>query len=162
MGVEIRPAVPADATGIRRVARETWHATYDEIIGSEAVDTVVDEWYAIEGLEASMDRADGRFLVGVTGGDVVGFAQGVLDDPADLPRIYVAPDRWGEGLGSALLDRIEGWLRAEGADRLRLSVAADNEIGNAFYEKRGYEIAEQRAIEVAGLEIEEYVREREL
>lgn len=174
---EVRPATPDDAPAIRQVARETWHAAYDDVIGPDAVDSVVDEWYGVAGLRESIQREDGLFLVADRSaeneldgevepdGEVVGFAQGVLadeDEPAWLPRIYVHPDRWGEGVGSELLGRVEAWLRDAAAERLRLAVMADNEVGNAFYEKHGYEVVEERDEEVLGAAFEEYVREKEL
>ena len=170
----IREATTEDAESVRQVARESWHAAYDEILGVEAVERIVEEWYAVDGLTESILRDDGRFLVAETdeddptdreSGKVVGFAQAVLGDdgdPAWLPRIYVRPDRWGSGLGTRLLDRVESWLREEGAERLRLAVIADNEVGNAFYERHGYVVVGERDEEVFGVAFEEYVRERRL
>ena len=178
----IRPATPEDAPEIQRVARSSWHAAHDDIIGADAVDTVIDEWYDTEDLAASVARDDATFLVACAddgpddtddADEILGFAQGVLGDegePAWLARIYLAPDHWGEGLGSELLGRVESWLREkeekekekEAAERLRLAVMADNEVGNAFYEKHGYEVVAERDEEVFGAAFEEYVREKEL
>ena len=168
--VTIRGATAEDAAAIRRVARESWHATYDDILGAEAVESVVDDWYDPDGLEESIVRDDGRFLVAEaesgSEAEVVGFAQAVLgdedDDAAQLPRIYVHPDRWGDGVGSELLDRIESWLADRGAERLRLIVLADNEVGNAFYEKCGYRTVGSRESEFEGETVTDYVREKEL
>ena len=158
-------ATADDAEAIRRVARKSWHAAYDDISGADAVESVVSEWYEIEGLTESIEREDGRFLVAETGdGELVGFAQAVLGDEeaAHLPRIYVRPDCWGEGVGSALLESVESWLRDCGVERLRLIVLADNEAGNAFYEKSGYRTIASRESEFEGETVAEYVREKEL
>ncbi|WP_115865519.1 GNAT family N-acetyltransferase [Halorussus litoreus] len=175
MDATIRDATPEDASAVRRVARKSWHAAYDDILGVETVDSVVDDWYDAEGLARSVRRDDGRFLVAESSPDagIVGFAQAVLGDgganaatdgstAAELPRIYVHPDRWAEGVGSALLDRIESWCREEGAGRLRLLVLADNEVGNAFYEARGYRTVGSRESEFEGQTVTDYVREKEL
>lgn len=164
--VDIRPAEPDDAEDVQRVARESWHAAYDAILGAETVESVVDEWYGIDALAESISRDDSRFLVAVTDAGTVGFAQAVLgdneDDAAHLPRIYVHPDHWSEGVGSALVEDIESWVRERGAERLRLVVLADNEVGNAFYEKRGYRTVAARESEFEDETYEEYVREGEL
>ena len=183
MDATIREATTDDAEDIRQVARESWHAAYDDIVGAERVESVVDSWYDRDGLEQSVAREDGRFLVAETSskddseassedgtassedGEVVGFAQAVLgdeDEAAELPRIYVHPEHWGEGVGSELLDRIETWLRERGAERLRLVVLADNEVGNAFYEKCGYRTVGSRESEFEGETYADYVREKEL
>ncbi|WP_435180348.1 GNAT family N-acetyltransferase [Halorussus sp. AFM4] len=166
---DVRPAAADDATAVRRVARESWHAAYDDLLGAETVDAVVDEWYDPQHLARSIEREDGVFPVAEGGeppdSEVVGFAQGVLgdgDDPAELPRIYVRPDRWGEGAGSALLSRVEAWLTDRGAERLRLVVLADNEVGNRFYETHRYDVVDERESELAGRTVSEYVREKQL
>lgn len=164
--VSIQPATEADAPEIQQVARASWHAAHDDVVGADVVDRVIDEWYDPEDLAESTTRGDGRFLVARADGDVVGFAQAVLrdddDEPAWLARIYVVPDRWGDGVGTRLLDGIESWLREAGADRLRLVVMTDNEVGNAFYDARGYEVVEEREAELFGASFAEYVRERSL
>ncbi|WP_135826900.1 GNAT family N-acetyltransferase [Halorussus ruber] len=164
----IRPAETGDVADVRRVARESWHAAYDDLLGPEPVESVVDEWYDLNQLRRSVERDDGVFLVAESeeenGSTVVGFAQGVLaeDEAAELPRIYVHPDYWGEGAGSAMLERVESWLTDRGAERLRLIVLADNEVGNAFYESNGYRTVGSRESEFAGETYAEYVREKEL
>ncbi|WP_135829294.1 GNAT family N-acetyltransferase [Halorussus halobius] len=165
MDVEIATATPDDAGAVQRVARESWHAAHDGVVGPDVVETAIDEWYDVDSLAASMDRDDGRFLVARADGAVVGFAQAVLgdeDDPAYLARIYVAPHCWGEGVGTDLLGRLERWLREAGADRLRLAVMTDNEVGNAFYGERGYRVLDEREGELFGATFEESIREKRL
>ncbi|WP_158055282.1 GNAT family N-acetyltransferase [Halorussus halophilus] len=162
---EVRVATTKDVSGIQNVARESWHATYDDILGADSVEQVVDGWYAREGLEQSIEREDGQFLVAEQDGMIVGFAQGVLgeeDDAAHLPRIYVQSDHWGEGVGTELLGGVETWAEECGAGRLRLVVLAYNEVGNGFYEKHGYRVVAEREEELEGESVVEYVREAEL
>lgn len=172
--VIVRPAEAGDVADVRRIARESWHAAYDDIVGPDAVESVVSEWYDLTHLRRSVERDDGVFLVAETDAndtnddsdsEIVGFGQGVLgseDDAAELPRIYVHPDYWGEGVGSELLKRIEDWLAEHGAERLRLIVLADNEVGNAFYESHGYPTVGSRESEFEGETYTDYVREKEL
>jgi ribosomal protein S18 acetylase RimI-like enzyme len=174
----VRPAETGDVADIRRIARKSWHAAYDDIVGPDAVESAVSEWYDLNHLRQSVERDDGVFLVAETEADeetepdadetdaeVVGFGQGVLgseDDAAELPRIYVHPDYWNEGAGSEMLARIEELLAERGAERLRLIVLADNEVGNAFYESQGYGTVGSRESEFEGERYTDYVREKEL
>lgn len=147
--VRIRPTTRDDVEGVQRVARAAWHAAYDAVLGADRVDETVDSWYDPARLVEDDVAADDRpFFVAVTDGNdgaeiVVGFAEAAPDDDADalahLYRIYVHPDHWGEGIGTALLDRIETSLRERGFDRLELSVMAENDVGVAFYESMGFE-----------------------
>ena len=54
-----------------------------------------------------------------------------------LQSITVDKERRGEGVGSALIDAIEGRARACGAIRLSLDVSAKNEGARRLYERRG-------------------------
>jgi GNAT superfamily N-acetyltransferase len=161
----VREATTDDAVAVRRVARESWHAAHADIIGPDAVETAIEKWYGEDGLAESMRRDDGLFLVAVADDGVVGFAQAVLGEetgPAWLSRIYVVPARWGDGVGTVLLDRLERWVRENGEDRLRLAVMADNDVGNAFYDRRGYAVVEEREQDLFGATVDDYLREKEL
>ena len=195
MDANVRPATTSDVADVRRVARESWHATYDDLLGPEAVESVVDDWYDLYALRQSVERDEGVFLVaeretgggadesgtdedetdvsdadagtGETAPEIVGFGQALVPDEAEdgaaeLPRLYVHPECWGEGVGSSLAEEIETWAAEQGAERLRLVVLADNEVGNAFYESRDYRTVASRESELDGETVTDYVREKEL
>jgi len=74
--------------------------------------------------------------------EVVGYASGSAGDTegvGHLTSLYVHPKRWGEGIGSHLLDAVERFLAAVGIREVRIRVLADNDHGIAFYRSRGYE-----------------------
>ncbi|WP_298672200.1 GNAT family acetyltransferase [uncultured Sphingomonas sp.] len=52
--------------------------------------------------------------------------------------LAVAPDARRAGLGRALMDAAEAWLRARGAPKLQLMVRAGNEGAQAFYRALGF------------------------
>jgi ribosomal protein S18 acetylase RimI-like enzyme len=56
---------------------------------------------------------------------------------------YVAadPDRRGQGLGRAIMNAAEDWLRQAGIAKLQLMVRQDNAKASAFYETIGYDEA---------------------
>lgn len=144
--MEVRPATPDDATAIRRVAKAAWHAAYGDVLGSETVEERTDEWYDPAHVRGYFDRETFAPFVAVDDGRLVGYALSSEDESDDgdgvvwrLGALYVHPDRWREGIGSALLDRVEGTATANRADALRLVVLADNDLGRSFYEARGYE-----------------------
>jgi GNAT superfamily N-acetyltransferase len=152
---EVRTAAVEDVPVIQRIARDAWHAAYDEILGAEAVETKIAEWYDPDDLRESVAAEEGVFVV--AGDDPAGFAQAVPGEDAwHLARIYVDPGKWGEGVGTALLDRIETELRAAGVKRYRLGVLAENEVGVGFYESRGFERFDTWTVELAGVETAEY------
>ena len=151
----IREARETDTTAIQRVARAAWHAAYDHLIGPEEVDETVDSWYDPDRLVRDDVRDPDRpFLVAerttshddgsaaVDENSLVGFAEAAAgENPGlwHLYRLYVHPDVWGKGVGTALLERILAAVRERDVDELRVSVLADNEVGVGFYEARGFE-----------------------
>ncbi len=139
--VTVRAATRGDADAVQRVARDAWHAAYGEFIDADRLDETVDAWYDPDRVGAEdIDNPDRPFFVAVVGGDVAGFVEAAPGDGgvAHLYRIYVAPDNWNRGIGSALLERIEQALRERGFDRLVLSVFAENTVGVQFYESSGF------------------------
>lgn len=171
----VRAATPGAAPIVREIARESWHAAYDEFLGAERVANAVANWYAIDDLEESIteaaDHGDATFLLAEREDDgkrenddnaVVGFAHAGadVDDPdvAQLIRLYVRPAAWGNGAGTVLLERVESDLR-DACDRLRLVVLADNEIGVSFYESSGFQRVETHESDL-GNGLEEYVYEK--
>lgn len=165
VNMKIREATPEDAAPIRQVARRSWHETYDDIIGEEAVEVKIDEWYDVADLKASIERDDSPMFVAVDT-DVVGFVQGgpSEDGPGDagLWRIYVSPSYWGAGIGTRLLNELCTALRSAGHDSVWLSVMKENDIGRAFYSKHGFETQDRRTAKLAGQEIRELILVKEL
>jgi ribosomal protein S18 acetylase RimI-like enzyme len=162
----IRESRASDVDGIQRVACAAWHAAYDDILGVETVDSVVEEWYDADGLRDTVTDSGHVFLVAEHEGDVVGFAdstrRGDEDEVAVLARIYVDPDHWNDGIGGVLLARSEYLLSERGFEHLRLVVFADNDIGVSFYESSGFERVESREAEFDRETHEEYVYEKRL
>ncbi|WP_049971521.1 GNAT family N-acetyltransferase [Haladaptatus cibarius] len=165
-GFAVRPAESDDAPAIRRVARESWHAAYDDIIGADTVDETIDQWYDIERLRESATNSDHEFFVAEReeGEEIVGIVHAAPSSDENgvfqLLRIYVVSDEWGSGMGSRLLSRVEERLRERGGETLRLTVLADNDVGVGFYESRDFERVEEG--EATGFGVGEYVYEKTL
>jgi ribosomal protein S18 acetylase RimI-like enzyme len=117
------------------------------------------DWYDPDATRELVRREDVAYFVAERGGEVVGYVSGGPSDDGDvalLGAIYVDPEHWGCGAGSALLDAFEGFCRREGYDSIVLRVLAENEVGTSFYEARGYTTVEERETELFG----ESTRER--
>jgi GNAT superfamily N-acetyltransferase len=107
------------------------------------------------GYEVGPEELAGRFrdlagadrhlaLVAVRGGAVVGWAHAAeersLHGPARayLHALVVEEGLRGAGVGSALLDAVEGWGRARGLEACALHSQARRADAHRFYERRGY------------------------
>ncbi|MEU6439908.1 GNAT family N-acetyltransferase [Streptomyces sp. NPDC047046] len=93
-----------------------------------------DRWRARLALPGAYHLAafvDGR-AVGTTSGLPAG------DGAVELHSVWVATAARGRGVGGLLLDAVEEWARATGAERLRLGVLAGNAAARAVYSRRGF------------------------
>lgn len=82
-----------------------------------------------------------RNLVADLAGVPAGMASGVpavAADTVDLTSMWVARAARGRGVGDALVDDVVAWARAQGADRVRLSVVVDNAAALALYRRHGF------------------------
>ncbi|SIR52383.1 Ribosomal protein S18 acetylase RimI [Haladaptatus litoreus] len=143
MAFEIRPATPTHIDGIRRVAEKAWYSAHEPIIGSKTVDEFLKKHYDAEAFRSLIENDDAIFAVAVTSeSDVVGFASATLDNDCSttyhLGRIYVLPERWGEGIGRRLLATTEQNIERRGGEQIELGVMAENERAVKFYESNGY------------------------
>lgn len=140
--MQIREAAPEDADAVRRVADAAWHDAHDDIVGADAVDGFLAEYYDPADLRERYRDDDSTTFVATVDGGVVGYATGVPgEDAYSLGSIYVHPECQGDSIGSALLERVENEALASIFDTLRLVVMADNDAAVGFYEARGFELA---------------------
>ncbi len=81
-------------------------------------------------------------FVAVLDGEVVGFVTAqrwtpppVYAGPTEVHvnELYVRPEARGRGAGRRLLQAVRAWAEETGAERLRLTVLAANEEGQAFW-----------------------------
>jgi ribosomal protein S18 acetylase RimI-like enzyme len=159
--MEIRPPkTDGEIRGLIRTHGLSWRAAYDDILP----DAVLDEMTVEPTSEDVTEWADGldreAATVFVAVDEVVcGFVDVrwgeentkpfVGSDEAGVRAIYVRPDRWGNGVGTALLDRGLDAL-PDRVETVRLEAFADNDIGARFYEARGFDRVDAREVEIAG------------
>lgn len=156
--VRIRDAVPEDVEGITRVAEQGWTTTYGDVLADVTIEAAISEWYDPAFTRERIVDASVVYLVAEQGDSVVGYASGgpVENGAVGLGSIYVVPDHWGEGIGTALLTEFETRWSDQDYDAIQLDVLADNDIGQSFYRSQGYEAVEERETELFG----ETIRER--
>jgi len=92
--------------------------------------------------------------------------QGRADDGAGPPvsglchvaMIFVAPDRWGAGIGGRIVDAVLDDARAHGYIRAQLWTHDDNVRAQRLYEHRGFAPSGRRKLDDLGEPIRHYER----
>ena len=133
--MRIRPATPADVRRIAELHVASWRSGYRGLVDDDVLDRLsVDErerqW------REHVERI--TVLVAEEGDRLAGF---VAFTPAtgEIGALYVAPERFRQGTGSALIEAAHEVIAAAGRHEAVLWVFAGNADGRAFYAAHGYE-----------------------
>lgn len=149
----IRHAEPDDAEQIHEVALKAWRDTYGHILSEETVAETVENWYEVGDLREQTETPIFYVAVDEEGG-VVGFVHATVEDTkATLHRIYIDPEYQARGIGSRLYRRMEEDLQHEEAEKVEVEVLAENQKGNSFYRKHGFETNDTEQVELNGEEV---------
>ena len=120
-------------------------ATAQDVPGVTALEEAVfgaDAWSAASVTE---ELTGPRRHAWVAGDPVAGYAvSATAGDVVDLQRIAVAPAHRGGGVAHALMGALLDAARDDGASRVLLEVAADNEAALALYDRHGFAEIDRR------------------
>ncbi|MCH3916531.1 MAG: GNAT family N-acetyltransferase [Spirochaetia bacterium] len=136
----IRAATEQDAEAViahmKMIGDETDNLTFD----SKALEglTVATE---ASFLKSQQERAS--FLIAVDGNEVIGSANFSIGGRKRIRHvgelgIAVQKKYWGQGIGSALLERVIANAKAAGIRKLNLTVRSDNQEAIRLYKKFGF------------------------
>jgi putative acetyltransferase len=137
-GFTLRPYAPADEDAAIELWRRTWAQHYPHIDFAERVDWWRARWRneLVPTATISVAEADGR---------MVGFVT-VYPKTGYLDQIVVAPEAWGSGTATMLMDE----ARRISPGGLDLNVNADNARAIRFYEKQGFIDVGETVNEISG------------
>ena len=150
--ITVRTAKPDDVGAIQSVARRSWDAAYEGVLGEDVVNAMLEGGYAEDSLRSVIESSVAALFVATDDDEVVGYANGEPGEEGDADgevSVYVDPDYWGEGIGGRLLEQATDHLADQGVERVRDSVLAENEVGNAFYE-RHFDQVDQQEVDILG------------
>ena len=132
--VLVRAAAPADLDGCAEIFLAARRAAFD--------------WrdraaFALE--DFAKTTAGESIWVALDGDDaILGFASVLLEPGKSfLHSLFIAPDRWGAGIGTALLEYVLDAV----ATPLELKVDEPNRRARRFYEAHGFSVIERAAAE---------------
>jgi ribosomal-protein-alanine N-acetyltransferase len=125
MSVVLRPMASSDVPAVAKLEVA--------LFGEEA--------WSPDMLASELAGEPGRYyLVAADGGVIAGYA-GMLAPgrgQADVLTVGVAEDRWGEGIGSALLESLLAEAGRRGCTEVFLEVRVDNDRAQRLYRRHGF------------------------
>ena len=136
-----------DLPAVRALLVETWHDTYDALIGAEKVTEITNSWHSLENLARQLTMPETSFLVAESSAKIVGHAFANAQRPPllMLSRLYVLPSSQRQGIGAQLI--AEAITRHPACGAIRLEVEADNAKGFAFYRRQGFRPVTEKTVE---------------
>lgn len=160
--MEIKPLeTPTEVYGALMVNNLAWREAYQDLLPDEVIDRVPAEppEEHVEELYDSVGGDEEVFLVAV---DEAKYVRGYIyvrwgdetkefvgETEAGLKEIYVHPEWWGQGIGTALLDEALDMLPSS-IEAIRLEMLAGNEDAHEFYLARGFELAGHSEFSIGG------------
>lgn len=142
----IRSATAADIDAIQDIAEDAWKTDYPDIMTRETASDAITAWYNPTRLEAELENDRTELLVAERDGTVVGFSHAnwsAIDAGGHILRLYVHPDHRRAGIGTELLEETCATLATHDVDRINAMVLAENDPGNTFYDRFGFEFADE-------------------
>jgi ribosomal protein S18 acetylase RimI-like enzyme len=159
----------AGPDAIDRVA-PLWLALHQHhrAVGGERLGPYVDDersWAARRELYAAVLAKGGFLLLAERDAELIGYAAVAVspagetltpdtwatgDRLAEVETLYVVPGARGDGVGSALLDRIDAELAAAGVDDVMIGAIVTNVDAIRLYERRGFRPAWLYMLRLAG------------
>lgn len=147
--MQLRPYQPADAPVLARLFYETVHTVNAKDYTPEQIDAWAPAHRDLDAWAASF--LGHTAWVALVDGVVAGF--GDMDPSGYLDRLYVHKDYQGQGIATALCDRLEAPIT--GPIRTHASRTA-----RPFFEKRGYVLLQAQQVERQGVFLTNFVMEK--
>lgn len=158
----IEEATAVDLVAVAEVHSKAVIAAYPDVLPPEifdpkfvAPDKLVNEYRTLVAGFGAQDA----LLKAVADGKVVGSCACGADTELNetgtgyLQRVYVEPEWWGRGVGSALVDRALELMTGHGFRKAALQVLENNTKARAFYENRGWEYEQVVRVKDVGTEL---------
>ena len=148
MPYTIRKAKEADYEAICRLEEELNSLHYKAIPETyrKPLRHAIRRGWFISSLEDKKDL----YLIAEDKGTIIGFVSAEIEEEdqdrfskkyrrLSIDEIYVSPDRQGQGIGTALLEKTEEWGKTKKTTHTVAVIYAFNEESLDFFKKRGYD-----------------------
>jgi len=137
--VWVRTAREEDLQAVHALLAETWHSTFDSVMGEGTVASVIETQFSISSLREKLKRPYSEFVVADSGDGTLhgmAFASQTDDSVATLSDLFVRPTEQVQGLGTMLLAEVE--MAFPGVQVMRLDVVERQTEAVSFFNRKGY------------------------
>lgn len=137
-----RPIEEKDILEIKKLALRSWSFTYKNIYSKNNIKRYVSWYYSLNNFNkwfSNIRKEKDFFVVAEKNKHIVGYAHaGKSKKDWELFRIYVSPSLLRKGIGSALIKRVEKFLKSKKVKSYIVYPHAKNKMAVNFYPKLGF------------------------
>lgn len=148
--INIRFASQEDTELLAKLGRETFYDAFvnHPLMPKADLELYLKEAFSVSQITGELDEPQSAFLLAEIGGQAVGYAKLVADEPkpevvaekpVKLKRLYVRQEFIGIGIGAGLLVRCLDEAGKSGHDAIWLTVWKHNRKAQDFYCRWGFE-----------------------
>jgi diamine N-acetyltransferase len=150
VSIALRPAAPADAPALSRLATDSFVAAFGQLYKPQDLQAFLNEYRTEAAYRRALADPAKRIQLAEADGALAAYCLIVFGqhfderpeprpvNPVFISQLYCAPGMNGRGLGAALMDWAIVEARAAGADALQLSVFSENLGAQRFYRRYGF------------------------
>ena len=144
------------------LAHKSWFQTYEKINSKEQNEYMFNIWYSFDGLLNQMKKGE-IFWIMKKSEENIGFSSisAFNSQTFKLNKIYLLPNQQGMGLGKLLINHVEQYALANGANEIILNVNRNN-IAIKFYESCNYNILKEENIPFGSYWMNDFVMQKTL
>lgn len=135
---------------IKDLAYTIWPSTYSEILSTEQLNYMLNNFYSIENLSNQMDKGQ-LFELLLDDNIVIGFVAYEINcketDLLKIHKIYLLPETQGKGFGKFMIDEVVKIAKNSHQKGVFLNVNKYNKA-QFFYKKLGFTITKEEVIDI--------------
>jgi len=164
--IELITASQVHLPEIKRIAYETWPATFGAILSEKQIAYMLDWMYSIPSLTSQIEEKGHVFILAQEGDEYLGYVSYELNynglPKTKIHKIYLLPASQGKGVGALLINHV-GEIATENQNKaLLLNVNRYNKAVG-FYEKMGFNIVGNETIDIGdGFLMDDFMMEKPL
>lgn len=147
---------------IKDLAYQIWPDAYGEILSSEQLNYMLDNFYSVENLEKQLSNGQ-VFELLLEDKNVVGFVAYEFNcnnsELLKIHKIYLLPETQGKGFGKFIIDEVVKIAKNNNQKGVFLNVNKYNKA-QFFYQKLGFNIIKEEVIDIGNdYVMDDYVME---
>ena len=159
----IHAQTPADFREIAKLADQIWTQHYTPIIGSDQVRYMVDKFQSAAAIEEQVENGIYYYLMLHPTEPAGYFSYELKEDHLFLSKLYVLKSMRGKRIGQTAMTFMQAQARANGLNKIRLTVNKNNSDSIAAYLGWGFKNVDSVVMDIGnGFVMDDFILEKEL